>query len=68
MAKIFKGESHINLKVYNHENHEFLERKFLNDFFDSLPIEELKKVVNFKEQVNNNEIIYSCSFFLDDNK
>ena len=58
MTKNYKAEARI--QIYELENvpKEVIERKFIIDFFKSLPIEELKRLINYKEYDYRNKELW----------
>lgn len=49
MEKLFKSEQKISKHIANNTPKEVVEKTFILNFFKELPIESLKKLINFQE-------------------
>lgn len=49
MKKLYKGEYKIPRRLTYEIPAEVLEKKFIFDFLESLPVDKLKKLINFKQ-------------------
>jgi hypothetical protein len=49
MKKLFKSESKIPKYIVSKTPKDVIEKKFILNFFKELPVESLKKLINFKE-------------------
>ena len=58
MKKLFQGEHNITHHAVNHYGKEHLEKEFIIQFFESLPVESLKDLVKFKEIDPKNKLIW----------
>ena len=58
MKNLFKSQSKIQKHIANNTPKDVIEKTFILNFFKELPIESLKKMINFKEMDFENKELW----------
>jgi len=61
MTQQFISEKKIDVDTFDRVPKDIIEKQFIIDFFKSLPIEDLKKLINYKELDYRNQNLWSES-------
>jgi len=61
MEQLHKGEREVLYDIYERTPKEVIEKSFIMDFFSNLPLDDLKRMINYKEINYNTQHLQSLN-------